>query len=132
MRINRVDTKAYLISKDGEAAALRYFKGKAKKVEKDIKTEVQTSLEYSYLPLAVLSAIKQDVDGMGTLIYGMENEFHVGLKDAAIYVNAKKDTQKKLKDFFIKPHEVTLEKIDLLLELSTLSPKALQALGYLE
>ncbi|MFH1054526.1 MAG: AAA family ATPase [Candidatus Altiarchaeota archaeon] len=131
MRINRIDTKAYAISGEAEESAIDYFKEKAAKFEKESKSEASITLEYHYSPLAVFSAVKYDKEGKGIVIRGMENEFHVGLDDACFYVFSSKGYGEATKSIFIKSNEASIEKIDFLLKLASLSPKALQTLGYL-
>jgi len=131
MRINRFDTKAYVISAEGEAEALKYFNERAKKMEASYKSKVKTSLDYRYTPLLVVGAIKRDKDGKGTLIEGMENTFHIGLRDGCFYIFGKKGFADSAKGTLIKSHDINLERVDLLLDIATLSPKALNTLGML-
>ncbi|MBD3388723.1 MAG: AAA family ATPase, partial [Candidatus Altiarchaeales archaeon] len=131
MRINRIETKAYLISREGEDAALARFKARARELERQHGSKVKINVEHKYAPLVILYAIKRDMDGKGTLVHGMENHFHIGLKDACIYVFGSKGVGDMAKSTFVKPHEAEIERIDLLLDVATLSPLALQTLGYL-
>jgi len=131
MRINRIETKAYSVSKKAEASALKYFKKKTKHVEKISKTKVSSEINYHYTPLAVLSAVKYDRDRQGVLIEGLENDFHIGLRDACFYVFNKKTKGQKTREKIIKPAQVGIKRIDLLLDVATLSPRALSTLGYL-
>jgi len=131
MRINSIETKAYVISAEAEGAAKDYFKAKAAQFEGESKAKVTVSLEYGYTPILVLYAIKRDMQGRGTIIHGMENRFHIGLKDEYLYVIAQKAVGESAKGALIKPHDLKIERIKLLSDIASLSPKALQTLGYL-
>ncbi|MFH0861783.1 MAG: AAA family ATPase, partial [Candidatus Altiarchaeota archaeon] len=131
MRINRVETKAYTISEGAEEAALRHFKERASQMETDSKGTVSQELTYHYSPIAVLSAVKYDKDGKGIVISGMENSFHVGLHDAYFYIFKENNVRESVKETIIPSSDVQIERLDLLLKISTLSPKALQTMGYL-
>lgn len=131
MRINRVETRAYVVSGDAEEEAKRHFRERARQLGEAKKTEVRIELVRKYTPLVVLAAVKQDMDGSGTQMEGMENRFHVGLKDACIYIFGKKGVMDKAKGSLVHPADAGVERVDLLLELATISPTALSTLGYL-
>jgi len=131
MRINRVETKAYAISSDAEESALRHFRDKARQMQKDYNSEVTVSWEYRYAPIAVIQAMKLDMEGRGAVVQGLGNRFHVGLRDACLYVWGELPAGKTLKEAFLRSPDVRIERIDILLEVATLSPAALTMLGWL-
>ncbi|MBU0762600.1 MAG: AAA family ATPase, partial [Candidatus Altiarchaeota archaeon] len=130
MRINRIETKAYVISADAEKQALEHFKKKAAEVEKNSNSKVTTQISHHYVPLMVVSGVKYDKQGRGLLIEGLENTFHIGLTDACFYVLHHKTMSESAKDAFMKSG-VDVERIDRLLDISTLSYSALKTLGFL-
>ena len=131
MRINRIETKAYSMGKEQDMLAIESFKNRIERLKKTSHGGVNARAEYKYAPLCVLSAIKYDAQTRGVKIEGVENRFHVGLNDGAFYVFSRKKISEKASETLIRHPEAHIERIDLLLELATLSPDALKTLGYL-
>jgi SpoVK/Ycf46/Vps4 family AAA+-type ATPase len=131
MKINRIETTAYMISAEAEDSAVKHFRAKAVHFEKEYGTKVTAALAYFYTPLVVLSAVKYDKDGKGILLQGLQNEFHVGLADGGMYFFAPTSRGPSAKEALIKPSVLDIKCVDFLLTITTLSPKALKTLGYL-
>ncbi len=131
MRINRIDTKAYPIGEDEDNFAIQSFKDRINNLKHMAKTNVKAKAIYKYIPLCVLSAVKYDSSGKGIIIEGMENKFHVGLPDGAFYVYSSKGVKDMAIGSVVKTPAIQIERIDLLLDIATLSPTAMKTLGYL-
>ena len=131
MRINRIDTKAYEIGEKAFKKALMNIKLKVGELEKSSKQKVNYEYKIRYTPIGVFSAVKYDANGKGILIEGMENNFHIGLNDGSFYIFEQKNIKEKTVSTFYEKAYVPIETRDMLLDLATLSPKALQTMGFL-
>ncbi|MCX6694913.1 MAG: hypothetical protein NTU61_01265, partial [Candidatus Altiarchaeota archaeon] len=131
MKINRITTRAYLISKDAERKVVDYFHGKARALQGKSASKVSLEMQRKYAPVLVFSAIKRDSENPNKLIYGLENRFHINLSDGSIYVFSKESKRESATGFLFKDPVPRIEKISLLLQLVDLTPKALQTLGYI-
>jgi len=128
MRIKKYDTKAYVLSNEALKESHRYFEKKKKTISRKKSKDISYSIKKYYTPVIVFAAVKQSEESPEM---GAENLFHIDLNDGGIVSFQKKDSKEKLLSVIHKDKTPHIQKNDLLMRLTDLSPRALKTLGYL-